>query len=89
MPYQETTIVFEPTETSAEAHELDNLTLDDAKGILHQLGYFSADTHFLSLRLTKQELDSVQHAAATSSLSLEAFLAKLCQEHVAAQLLGP
>ena len=68
--------------TDCEQNELDALELSDAKTILHQLGYFADDTHFMSLRLTASELKAIQRAAATTSLELEPFLAQLCERRI-------
>ena len=67
-----------------EGQQLDALTLDEAKGILCQLGYF-ADTLFLSLRFTEEEFDHFQRAAATTGLTSEQFISALCEQYLRRQ----
>lgn len=71
---------------TTEAKQLDALTLDEAKGILQQLGWFADDTCFLSMRLTAPQLANIQTALMTNvHLSPEEFLSELCKRHVIQQ----
>ena len=42
-----------------EGERLDALTLEEAKGILHQIGYFAEETLFFSLRFTAHQLEII------------------------------
>ena len=64
-----------------EHHQLDALTLDEAKGILCQIGYFADDTCFLSLRLTPSQYSKIQDAANSTVCTTEELLAELCRLH--------
>ncbi len=66
-----------------ESDHLIGISGGEAKAILSQLGYFSTDTHFLSLRLEKADLDHIQEANAyRGRLSLEGLIGALCEQHV-------
>ena len=63
-----------------ESQQLDELTLDEAKAILCQIGYFAEYTYFMSLRLTASQLDMIQFAAAVTPLTVEELLSELCHK---------
>ena len=66
-----------------QGKRLDELSGEEAKAILCQLGYFADDTHFLSLRFTDDQFYCVQEAVVHSGkLSLEQFIANLCHSYV-------
>lgn len=71
---------------TTEAEQLDAITLDEAKGILCQLGWFSGETCFFSMRLTAAQVRNIQTALATNlHLSAAEFLSELCRRHVIEQ----
>ena len=56
--------------------------LAEANAILCQIGYFDEHTIFMSLRLTRREADVIARAQATTSMTMEAFLTRICEVHL-------
>ena len=64
----------------SEGQKLDALTLDEAKEILHQIGYFASDTCFLSMRLTDSELKILNSALLVTKEEPKDALLNYCRD---------
>jgi hypothetical protein len=65
-----------------EGQQLDALTLDEAKGILHQIGYFETDTYFLSMQLEDIDVKLLDSAFLITKELPKDLLMRYCRDVV-------
>jgi len=73
---------YEDNQIMSEGQQLDSLTLDEAKGILHQIGYFAADTCFLSMQLEDSEVKLLDSAFSMTKELPKDLLMQYCRDVV-------
>lgn len=70
------------TPASTEGKQLDDVSGEEAKSILMQLGYFDPEICFTSFRFNAVEFQQVQKSLALTNLTPEQLISALCEQDV-------